>query len=210
MNLKEVLNWRYATKKMTGDIVPQEKLDYILEAARLAPSSSGLQPYKIIVVNNRELLEKIKPIAYNQNQITECSHLLVFAAWDGYSDERMKNVFDRIVADRGMPAGGMDDYRKRLWGLYEPLGNEWHTKHTARQAYIALGIALIAAAEVQVDATPMEGFLPEEMDKLLGLAEQGLKSVVIMPIGYRDAENDWNAKMTKTRTPMETFVTEIK
>lgn len=210
MNLKEVLNWRYATKKMTGDIVPQEKLDYILEAARLAPSSSGLQPYKIIVVNNRELLEKIKPIAYNQNQITECSHLLVFAAWDGYSDERMKNVFDRIVADRGMPAGGMDDYRKMLWGLYEPLGNEWHTKHTARQVYIALGIALIAAAEVQVDATPMEGFLPEEMDKLLGLAEQGLKSVVIMPIGYRDAENDWNAKMTKTRTPMETFVTEIK
>ena len=86
MSLLEDLKWRYATKKMNGTKVPQDKLDYILEAARLAPSSSGLQPYKVIVISDKALLEKIKGISWNQSQVTDCSHLLVFAAWDGYTD----------------------------------------------------------------------------------------------------------------------------
>jgi len=209
MKLIDSLNWRYATKKMNGQKVPQEKLDYILEAIRLSPSSSGLQPYEIIVISNQEVLEKIKPIAWNQSQITDCSHLLVFAAWDSYSLEKISKVFDRTVAERGLPADTMDDYKGRLWGMYGQLPVEWHANHAARQAYIALGIAMAAAAEQQVDATPIEGFTPEELDNLLGLKEKGLKSAVILPLGYRDAANDWLVNMKKVRTPKEEFVLEI-
>lgn len=210
MKLIDILNWRYATKKMNGQTVPKEKLDYILEAVRLSPSSSGLQQYEIIVISNKDLLEKIKPIAFNQSQITDCSHLLVFAAWDSYSLERITKVFDRTVAERGLPADKMDDYKKTLWGMYGPLPVEWHANHAARQAYIALGIAMVAAAEQEVDATPMEGFSPEELDKLLGLKEKGLKSAVILPLGYRDTANDWLINMKKVRTPKEIFITKIK
>lgn len=210
MSLIEDLKWRYATKKMNGSVVPQEKVDYILEATRLSASSSGLQPYEVFVITNTELLEKIKVLAWNQSQITDCSHLLVFAAWDGYSLERIEKVFNRTIAERGLPADTMDDYKKTLWGMYEPLSKEWHANHAARQAYIALGTALAAAAEQKVDATPMEGFTPEEVDKLLGLKEKGLKSAVLLPLGYRDEANDWLVNMKKVRTPKETFITEIK
>jgi len=210
MSLLEDLKWRYATKKMNGNAVPQEKVDYILEAVRLSASSSGLQPYEVFVITNPELLEKIKAVAWNQSQITDCSHLLVFAAWDGYSLERIEKVFNRTIAERGLPADTMDDYKKTLWGMYEPLSQEWHANHAARQAYIALGTALAAAAEQKVDATPMEGFVAEEVDKLLELKEKGLKSAVILPLGYRDEANDWLVNMKKVRTPKEIFITEIK
>ncbi|MBB6005652.1 nitroreductase family protein [Arcicella rosea] len=210
MELLKSLEWRYATKKMNGNIVPQEKVDYIIEAARLAPSSSGLQPYQIFVITDKELLTKIQAIAFNQSQITECSHLLVFAAWDGYSLEKIEKVFARTVAERGLPANTMDDYKQRLWGMYEPLSQEWHATHAAKQAYIALGLAMAAAAEQKVDATPMEGFVAPELDKILGLEALGLKSAVILPLGYRDEAHDWLVNLKKVRTPKEVFVTEIK
>lgn len=210
MKLLEDLNWRYAAKKMNGTVVPKEKLDYILEAIRLTASSSGLQPYEVFVISDRTLLEKIKPHAWNQNQITDCSHLLVFASWESYTLEKITAVFNRTMEERGLPLTTMDDYKKKLWGMYEPLPTKWHANHAAKQAYIALGTALIAAAEQKVDATPMEGFTPEELDTILGLKEKGLKSTVILPLGYRDAEHDWLVNMKKVRTPMEQFVTEIK
>jgi len=206
MSLLESLEWRYATKKMNGIAVPQEKLDYILEAARLAPSSSGLQPYEIFVISNKELLEKIRPIAFNQNQITEASHLLVWAAWDGYTLEKIEATFHKLLTERGLPLTQMDDYKKMLWSMYEPRGKELQSIHTAKQAYISFSMAIAAAAEQQVDATPMEGFNPEELDKILGFREKGLKSVVILPLGYRDAANDWNANLKKVRKPMNEFV----
>lgn len=209
MKLTEILNWRYATKKMNGQAVPQEKIDYILEAARLAPSSSGLQPYEIFVITNKELLGQIQPISWNQSQITDASHLLVFAAWDGYSQEKIARVFDRTIAERGLPADAMDDYKKTLWDLYEPLGQEWQATHSAKQAYISFGLAIAAAAEQQVDATPMEGFQADKLDELLDLRSKGLRSVVILPLGYRDASNDWLVNLKKVRTPVEEFVTEI-
>lgn len=209
MSLVESLEWRYATKKMNGNVVPQEKLDYILEAARLAPSSSGLQPYEVFVISDKEMLEKIRPIAFNQSQITDCSHLLVWAAWDGYSLEKIEETFHKLLAERGLPLTQMDDYKKMLWSMYEPRGKEWQSVHTAKQAYISFSMAIAAAAEQQVDATPMEGFNPEELDKLLGLNEKGLKSAVILPLGYRDAANDWNANLKKVRKPKNEFVTEL-
>ena len=104
MSLINALKWRYATKKMTGRIVPQENVDQIVEAAHLAPTSSGLQPFKVIVVSNPELKAKIAPIANNQSQIIDGSHLLIFVAWDNYTEERIRGVFAHANAERGLPA----------------------------------------------------------------------------------------------------------
>ncbi len=209
MTLIDHLKWRYATKKMNGQRVPQEKLDYILEAARFAPSSSGLQPYRIFVISNPELLEKIKAFSYNQSQITDCSHLLVWAAWDGYSADRIGEVLLKTSRERGLADDTATDYQNMLWGLYEPLGQDWHKNHAARQAYISFALAIAAAAEQQVDATPMEGFDPVQLDALLGLDQLGLKSAVILPLGYRDTQSDWLVNMKKVRTPVKEFVTEL-
>jgi nitroreductase/dihydropteridine reductase len=210
MSLLEDLKWRYATKKMNGAIVPQEKLDYILEAARLAPSSSGLQPYKIFVISNEELKKKIQPVAWNQSQIVDASHLLVFAAWDDYTLDRIEDVFNYTMDERGLPLSTMDEYKKKLWSLYEPLSTESHAHHAAKQSYISFALAIAAAAEQKVDATPIEGFLPPKVDELLELDKQGLKSTLILALGYREEENDWLVNMKKVRTPKEEFITEIK
>jgi nitroreductase / dihydropteridine reductase len=210
MSLIEDLKWRYAAKKMNGEQVPQEKLDYILEAARLAPSSSGLQPYKVFVISNKELLNKIKDVAWNQSQVVDCSHLLVFAAWDGYTDERVSTVFNYTMDQRGLPHETMNDYKQNILSLYEPLGKEWQADHASKQSYISFAMAIAAAAEQKVDATPIEGFLPPEVDKLLELEGNGYKSTLLLTLGYRDANNDWLVNMKKVRTPKEDFITEIK
>ncbi|WP_440135039.1 nitroreductase family protein [Chitinophaga sancti] len=209
MSLIDDLQWRYATKKMNGAKVPQEKLDYILEAARLAPSSSGLQPYKIIVISDKALLEKIKGIAFNQSQIADCSHLLVWAAWDGYSDARISNVFNATMDERGLPHDTMDNYKSVILNMYEPKGQDWQAHHAAKQSYISFAMAIAAAAEQKVDATPMEGFVPEQLDELLQLNGTGYKSTVILPLGYREAANDWLVNMKKVRTPKADFITEM-
>ena len=210
MTLLESLNWRYATKKMNGTPVPQDKVDFIIEAARLAPSSSGLQPYEIIVISNKDLLEKIKPIANGQIQITDCSHLLVFAAWDTYTEDRINEVFKRHSTERNMPESVSDAYRMMLIGAYPDRTAEENYTHAAKQAYISLGIAMAAAAELKVDATPMEGFNYIALDELLNLKEKGLRTAVLLPLGYRDEANDWLVNLKKVRTPKEKFITEIK
>ncbi|MCG2792407.1 MAG: nitroreductase family protein [Weeksellaceae bacterium] len=210
MSLIDDLNWRYATKKMNGETVPEEKVNYILEAARLAPSSSGLQPYRVLVITNKDLLQQLKSAANNQAQLNDGSHLLVWAAWDGYTHNSISEVFEKTTAARGIPASVMDDYKATLWGMYEPLGKEWHATHAAKQAYISFGMAIAAAAEQKVDATPMEGFDNQAFDKVLGLSEKGLRSVVILPLGYRDAGGDWLLNLKKYRTPREEFVIEMR
>lgn len=205
-NLLDSLHWRYATKKMNGQRVPAEKLRYILEAARMAPSSSGLQPYRILVISNRELLEKLRPIANDQSQITDCSELLVWAIQDQYTYEGIGDVFGQTLAERGLPATMMDDYKDRLWGMMKAMTPEAQQAHAAKQAYISLGLAIAAAAEQHVDATPMEGFDNAALDQALGLDKKGLKSAVILPLGYRDASNDWMVNFKKVRTPEEDFL----
>jgi nitroreductase / dihydropteridine reductase len=204
------LNWRYATKKMDASkAVPQDKLDRILEAARLAPTSSGLQPYEIIVVSNAEVRARIQPIAWNQAQITEGSHLLVFAAWDNYTAERINHMFDLTNEVRGFKNEGWENYRQMLLKSYPQRDAEVNFQHAARQAYIGLSAALVAAAFEEVDSTPMEGFDPKALDQILNLPARGLRSVAIMPIGYRAAEGDWLANLKKVRRPMSQFVTQV-
>jgi nitroreductase len=209
MALLDDLRWRYATKKMNGQTVPEDKVNYILEAARLSPSAFGLQPYQVFVITDKNLLAQIKIFSNNQNQVTDCSHLLVFAAWDSYSYERLGDVFLKTAKERGLADNAMEAYQKGLWNLYEPLGRKWHSDHAAKQAYIALGLAVAAAAEQKVDASPMEGFDKTKMDETLGLEKMGLKSVVMLALGYRDAEKDWLIKLKKVRTSKEEFIIEL-
>jgi len=208
-SLLEQLNWRYATKKMDpAQSVPQEKVDAIIEAIRMAPTSSGTQPFELIVVTNPEVRGEIRKAAGDQAQITDGSHLLVFAAWDDYTDARIDNVVDLNVEARGdLPM--LHAYYDNLKKSYVPRDAEVNYAHAARQAYIALGIAMVAAAEQEVDSTPMEGFDPASVDKILGLKERGLRSVVLLPLGYRDPANDWLLPMKKVRKSLDTIVTTV-
>ena len=207
MALLEDLQWRYATKKYdpTKKVV-QEDVDKILEAARLAPTSSGMQQFRVIVITDQELKNKIVPIAMEQQIVADCSHLLVFAAWDRYTEERIDKIYNYTTDERGLPRGQFKSYTDKLRALYLTQTAEENFIHTARQAYIGLGLAIAQAAELKVDSTPMEGFIGEELDELLGLKSKGLKSVLLLPIGYRDTENDWLVNMKKVRNPKDNFI----
>jgi len=194
---------------MTGDKVPQEKVNIILEAARLAPTGNGIQPFSIVQITNRQLLEKIQPIAYNQPQITEASHILVFAAWDNVTPEKIDYVYDQIVAERNLPADALKNYTDNLKATFAAQTPEQRFNWAARQAYIAFGVAVAAAATEKVDATPMEGFKNAELDQLLGLHEKGLRSTSLLTIGVRDTANDWLANLKKVRRPKEELVIEL-
>lgn len=210
MELINALNWRYATKKMSGEKVAEENVNQIVDAAHLAPTSSGLQPFEIIVVSNEQLKQKIQPIAYNQSQIVDGSHLLIFASWDKYTDERIDSIFDHMNTERGLPLDNTDDYKNGLKSMLFSMTEEQQAAHTAKQAYIGFGTAIAAAAMLKVDATPMEGFVNADLDELLGLKEKGLKSQTILTLGYRATEGDWLQGMKKVRQPKEKFITELK
>ncbi len=210
MELLDKLNWRYAAKAMNGKKVAQDKIDNIIEAARLAPTSSGLQPFEIIIVKNQAIKEKIKPVAWNQSIITDCSHLLVFAAWDTYTEERINKMFDLTNEVRGFKNEGWENYRQMLLGSYPQKDAEENFNHAAKQAYIAFSAAIIAAAFEGVDTTPIEGFEPEAVDKILGLREKGLRSCVMLPIGYRNTDTDWLVNLKKVRKSTEDLVTVIE
>jgi nitroreductase len=209
--LNERLAWRYATKKFDATkSVPADKLERIIEAVRLAPTSSGLQPFELLVVTNPDVRAKIRTVAWDQAQVTDCSHLLVFAAWDDVTPERVNMMFDLTNDVRGFKNEGWENYRQMLLGIVAERGTEANYQAAARQAYIGLGAALIAAAFEEVDATPMEGFDPVAVDEILGLKEKNLRSVVILPLGYRAHEGDWLVNLKKVRRSRENFVTEIK
>ncbi len=206
-SLIDTLNWRYATKKMDASkSVPEDKVNRILEAIRLSASSSGLQPYQVIVVKNKALREQIVPHAWNQQQIVDGSHLLVFAAWDNYTEQRINTMFDLVNEERGFTNEGWEAYRQKILAAYSPRPAEVNYEHAARQAYIGLGTALIAAAEEGVDSTPMEGFDPEKVDEILGLKEKGLRSVILLPLGYRQEEGDWLVNLKKVRRTSSEFI----
>ncbi len=210
MELLDKLNWRYAAKAMNGKKVSEEKIANIIEAARLAPTSSGLQPFEIIVVKNQAIKEAIKPVAWNQSVITDCSHLLVFVAWDTYTEERINKMFDLTNEVRGFKNEGWENYRQMLLGSYPQKDAEENFNHAAKQAYIAFSAAIIAAAYEGLDTTPIEGFDPAAVDKILGLREKGLRSCVLLPVGYRDTDNDWLANLQKVRKSTEDLVTVIE
>nr|WP_317631442.1 nitroreductase family protein [uncultured Flavobacterium sp.] len=210
MELLNALNWRYAAKKMNGNSVPDHEVSKIVEAAYLAPSSSGLQPFEIICISNQELKQKIHPIAFQQSQILDASHLLVFASWDQYTDDRIDRIFNYMNIERGLPLDTTDAYKATLKQNLFALTTEQQAAHTAKQAYLSFGIAIAAAAELKIDATPMEGFDNKQLDELLNLGEKGLYSATILALGYRKEDEDWLVNLKKIRQPFHQFYSEIK
>jgi nitroreductase/dihydropteridine reductase len=207
MSLIEDLNWRHAVKAYDSTKkVSEEDLDKILEVARLAPTSSGLQPFRVIVVENQQLKDKMVKGALNPEVMRDCSHVLVFAAWENYSNEKIDKVYDHHTDVRELPRGRFNSYTDQIKQIYGAQTPEQHFAHTARQSYIALGLAMAQAAELKIDSTPAEGFSNEVVDEILNLKELGLKSVTLLYLGYRDTEKDWLSQMKKVRIPMEEFI----
>lgn len=207
-NLIELLNYRYATKRMNGQAVPEEKVAAILKAIQLAPTSAGMQPFRVFVISNKDKLNEIAEKACQQPQIKECSHLLVFASWNTVTTESVDEYMNRIAATRSVPLASLDGFKGNLLGL-AARGPEVNSVWASRQAYIALGIATVAAAEQGVDATPMEGFNPQALDEILGLPAQNLHSNVILALGYRDEQNDYLLGAKKVRREADDLFTRI-
>nr|WP_311447392.1 NAD(P)H-dependent oxidoreductase [uncultured Porphyromonas sp.] len=210
MSLIEDLHWRHAvkaydpTKKLS-----QEDLMKIVEAARLAPTSSGLQQFRLIVVGDQDLKEKMVAGALNPDCMRECSHVIVFAAWDEYTPERIDAIYDLTTDERGLVRGRFKRYTDMLKENFGKMDKEAQYQHAANQAYIALGMALAQAAELRIDSTPIGGFDPKLVDELLDLPSKGLRSVCLLYLGYADPERDWLGQMKKVRNSMEEFATFI-
>jgi len=208
MTLIDKLNWRYATKRMNGMKVPQEKIDRILEAIRLSPTSFGLQPFKVIVVEDPELRERIYNEACQQPQIKEASHILVFAASKNVSAAQVNDYMELIATTRNIPVETLSGFRAAFDSIVSGSADQ-NFVWTARQTYIAFGVGIVAAMNEDIDATPMEGFSTEALDKILGLAEQNLGSTTILSLGYRDEKTDsliHAAKVRKSKSALFEFI----
>jgi nitroreductase len=184
---------------MNGDKIPQDKLDRILEATRLAPSSYGLTPYQVIVVEDQELKEQLVPACYGQTQLADSSAVLVFATWDTIDNESVDEYMNNMATQRNLPIDMLEQFGGMVKATLSSMTEEQKTIWAQKQAYIGLGFSLVASALEEIDSTPMEGFVPSKVDEVLGLKELGLKSTLVLPLGYRDTENDGLSTMKKIR-----------
>jgi nitroreductase len=208
-NFLEAFEWRYATKKMNGQEIPEEKLNDILEAIRLSPSSLGFTPYTILVIKDKETREKLLPHCYNQSQITASSAVIVFAAWKNFNTEQVDSYMKEIAETRNVPLESLDGFAANIKGK---INNSTPTDleiWAAKQTYIALGFGMAAAALSAVDATPMEGFNPAGVNEILGLEEKGMTASCILALGYRDEANDFLATAKKVRRKKEDLFVHI-
>lgn len=193
------LNWRYATKKFdTSKKLSSQQLDGLLSAIQLAPTSYGLQPFKVLVVSNPAIRQQLKAAAYGQTQVTDASELLVFATYANYTEAHVDEYVENIVATRGIKLKDIEDFIGMMKGSVNAQSQEQLQAWNAKQAYIALGFLLETAALNNIDACPMEGFDAAQFDEILGLADKNLKAVVIAPIGFR-AEDDTYQLYKKVR-----------
>ncbi len=199
----ENLNWRYATKKFdsTKKIVPAD-LEILKEAVRLSASSYGLQPYQVILVENEDLREQIKAVAWNQTQVTEASHVMIFANIIDVGIKEVQDYIENIAETRAISTTSLKGFEDMMTNVVSTLAPNVKESWTAKQTYIALGTLLSAAADLKIDATPMEGFDRDAVNTILGLPKKGLSATLIIPLGYRH-ENDVNQHYKKVRKPNE-------
>ena len=206
MSLLDSLKWRYAVKRMNGNKIPEATMNTILEATKLAPSSFGLTPYNIIVIEDEETRKKLQPHFYNQPQVGESSALVIFATWNNITEKEVAEYMQEIAEERGVPVESLNDFASYINGSIKNLTAEQLQIWAAKQTYIALGFALVAAATEEIDATPMEGFKPDAVDEALGLKALGLHSAVAVTLGYRDAANDYLSGAKKVRRASEKLI----
>jgi len=199
----ENLQWRAAIKSFDHTKkVSDEQLDELLSAVQLAPSSAGLQHYRILVVEDQEIREKLREAAHGQAQLTQASHVIVFAAETNIDEAYVKKYIDLIAKTREIGREHLVAFEQIIMNNVNNLTEDQKIIWASKQAYIALGVLLTAAAELRIDACPMEGFQAGKFDEILGLKELGLTTAVIAPIGFRSDE-DVISKMAKVRKPKE-------
>jgi nitroreductase/dihydropteridine reductase len=208
MELISNLKWRYAVKKYNDELVSEDKIDQITEAINLTASSCGIQPYRLFVITNQEVKERLAEGSFN-TQIKASSHLMVFAGLNKITSEYITAYVSMMEEQRNLESGALVGLKDTLIQYFSSQTPEQNAFWSTKQAYIGLGTALIAAAELKVDATPMEGFDPDLFDRVLGLSEKGLHASVAISFGYRDAIIDSLASMAKVRLPINEFSTKI-
>jgi nitroreductase len=208
-NFLEAFEWRYATKKMNGQEIPEEKLNEILEAIRLSPSSLGFTPYTILVIRDKETRERLLPHCYNQSQITACSAVIVFAAWKNFNTEQVDTYMKEIAETRNVPLESLDGFAANIKGKINNSTSADLEIWAAKQTYIALGFGMAAAALSHIDATPMEGFIPAGVNEILGLEAKGMTASCILALGFRDEANDFLATAKKVRRKKEDLFVHI-
>ena len=203
------LNWRYATKKYDSEKkISQDTIDLLKEALRLTPTSYGLQPIKFLFIENPDIRERLLEFSYNQRSITDASHLIVIASHKNFQTREIDSYMQNTANTRGLTLeqlSGYSDFLKRIIGTQSP---EEKTIWAQKQAYITLGVLVDTCAQLRIDATPIEGFVPEGYDSILGLTQKGLTSTLVIPIGYRhpeDATQHWKKVRKSTEELFESY-----
>lgn len=201
-------NWRYATKKFDSDKkISESDLDFLKEAIRLSASSYGLQLYKVIIIENTELRAQLLPAAFGQTQITDASHLFVFASQTNVGNTEIDAYLKNTSEIRELPIEALSGYGDYMKGTINPMPEDIKNIWTAKQTYLALGNLLNAAAELNIDATPMEGFNAEQFNQILGLDKLNLNAVVIAPVGYRHEEDATQHHKKVRKSNKDLFIT---
>ncbi len=209
MDSIESLKWRYAVKKFDENrILPQEKIDLIKEAFNLTPSSYGLQPIKLLVIQNKELQQKLVEHSWNQPQVAQASHVLVLCIDTNLDEADVVTYFKRIKEIRNTPDEILNPFKEYLLGNLKDKTKEELQSWAKNQAYIAMGNLLTVCAIEKIDSCPMEGFTPDKYDEILNLKEKNLSAVLVLPVGYR-AEDDYMKDLKKVRKPLEESILEI-
>lgn len=206
-NFIDNANWRYATKKFdTTKKVSKEDLETLKEAVRLSASSYGLQPYKVFIIENPEIRAQLQPAAWGQSQIVDASQLIVFANITDFGDTQIDAYIKNLIETRGVPADAVQGYADFMKSKISALTAENRNIWTSKQTYIALTNLLNAAAELNIDVTPMEGFESAKFNEILGLDKLGLNASVIATIGYRDQEDATQNYVKVRKSKEELFI----
>ena len=209
MNIIDSLKWRYAVKKFdTNKELSEVQIETLKEAFNLTATSYGLQPLKLVIIKNKKIQEKLVPFSWNQQQILQASHLLVICIKDNYTTQEVENYFNLVQKIRNTPDEVINPFKKFLTAEIAKKTQEELYTSNKNQAYIALGNLLTVCASQEIDSCPMEGFTPEKYDEILDLTKNNLKSVLVLPVGFR-ASDDYMKDLTKVRKNISDSIIEI-
>jgi nitroreductase len=201
-------NWRYATKKFdSGKIINNEDLNTLKEAIRLSSSSFGLQPYKVFIIENPELRAQLKAASWGQSQVVDASHLFIFASKTNIGDAEVDDYVKNTSIIRELPIESLSGFSNYLKGYIKPLTEDAKNIWTSKQTYLAMGNLLNAAAELKIDVTPMEGFVTDQVNELVGLDKLGFTASLIATLGYRHDEDDTQHYKKVRKSQEELFIT---
>lgn len=209
MNIINHLEWRYACKKFDSNKkLDEDQVDLLKKAFNLSATSYGLQPLKLLIVKNDPLKEKLLPLAYYQKQVSTCSHILIICIDTAFGEDDIDAYFDREKQIRGVSEAIVGKFRQQLKVVYSKKTQKEIEDSAIYQAYIALGTLMTVCAEQRIDSCPMEGFNAKKLDEELGLKDKNLRSVLLLPVGFR-AEDDFMRKMKKVRKPLDEVIIEL-